>query len=142
MWFLLGFITGWFLFAKPSIDHTGIVLFNSNEEVLLTRKELISVWEFPTYFFVPQNVSYLDSAITKFSEQTSLYSDVNYTLLSGGCKYATTFYFFGTLAHPDSFTPGSDALQWFSIHSLPNHTWPMQLWIEDGMPVSCGNDEL
>lgn len=143
MWFFWGIFVGWLFFCEPTIRNSGMILFNSQQEVLLVQQGIQDLWGFPTQYRIPQNMSFLEGATKALQQTTSFLPDEDYTILPGGCRYRSTMLFFGTVQTSPK-TPGAETVQWFSVFNLPDYrTLVVQDWMNDGMPLSCGtNDEL
>lgn len=147
--FLFGMAFGWLLFAEPTIKGGGVILTNSNDEVLLVQNFRTGIWGFPKGHYEKEDGYYYQTAIREMEEETTFQLDKDYTLIPGSCRYGKRMYYFGKLIEDGveripkinmKFPLEHLAVGWFSKDTLPERkNYDMISWVMDGKPKSCYN---
>jgi 8-oxo-dGTP pyrophosphatase MutT (NUDIX family) len=146
MWFLLGFLLGWYMFTDSGIQGGGIILKNSKEELLLVQNARTGLWGFPKGTYESEDMAYYFTAIREMEEETTFRLHQDYTLEPGSCRYGKRMYFYGSLNEGTQNIPRINtvfanehrAIGWFHRNNLPpNKNRDMIDWVSDGMPDRC-----
>ena len=147
--FIFGLFFGWMLFAEPTIKGSGVILLNSQDQVLLVQNFKTAIWSFPKGHYEKEDGYYYHTAIREMEEETTFRVDDDYTLIPGSCRYGKRMYYFGKLIEDGKervpqintkFPLEHMDVQWFPKDQLPERmNYDIYAWIIDGKPNSCYN---
>ncbi len=146
MWFLFGFLLGWWMFADSGIQGGGVILKNSKEELLLVQNARSGLWGFPKGTYEPEDMAYYFTAVREMEEETTFRVNTDYTLLPGACRYGKRMYYYGHLIEDQERIPKINTvfpnehkdIGWFRRENLPQKkNKDLVDWVSDGMPSMC-----
>ncbi len=146
MWFLLGFLLGWWMFADSGIQGGGVILKNSKDEFLLVQNARSGRWGFPKGTYESEDLAYYFTAIREMEEETTFQLNKDYVLVPGSCRYGNRMYFYGNLVEDRERIPKINTvfanehrdIGWFHRNELPQYkNKDLTDWVSDGMPSIC-----
>lgn len=146
MWFVLGFLLGCWIFADSGIRGGGVILSNSNDEILLVQNAKSGYWSFPKGKYENEDMAYYFTAIREMYEETSFQLNKDYRLVPGSCRYGDRMYFYGDLIEDQKRVPQINtvipnehkAVGWFHRTNFPEpRNKDIVDWISEGMPSVC-----
>jgi hypothetical protein len=143
---LLGFLLGWWWSRDTGIRGAGMILKNSNEELLLLQDVNTSLWSFPKGLYKSGDLAYFYTALREMTHDTTFQIDKDYVTIHGACRFGETMYFYGTLIEDRIRIPQinqGDSIEykgmgWFSRAELPiAKDKDIEDWVSAGMPRMC-----